>query len=267
MRIRRSVVVVTGASAGIGRATAVRLARKGARVWAVARSEGALEELAGAEPLVVPFVADITEDGERAALVEAVGPVDVLVNNAGIGISGLVEGTPHAQVRHLFELNVLALIDLTQRVLPGMLERRRGHVVNVASLASWASTPPLTVYSASKFAVHGFTQGLRREVRGRGVSVASVHPGPVSTAFATRAFKGDRPTEQFDDHRMVGVPADMVARAVERSIRLAGVPGYAEISVPRVFGLSRLAQVPVVSSLLDGAGLVTRRLGPRTPGN
>jgi short-subunit dehydrogenase len=265
MRVRRSAVVVTGASAGIGRAVAVRLARKGALVWAVARSEGALEELAGAEPNVVPFVADLASDADRAALVEAVGRVDVLVNNAGIGISGLVEGTPAEQVRHLFEVNVLGLIDLTQRVLPGMIERRHGHIVNMASAASWASTPPITVYSASKFAVLGFSQGLRRELRGRRVTVASIHPGPVATAFATRAFTGDRLTEQFDAYSMVGIPAAMVARAVERSIRLAGVPGYGEITVPRALGVVRLAQLPVVNSLLDVAGLMTRRVAAREP--
>ncbi|HVF74869.1 MAG TPA: SDR family NAD(P)-dependent oxidoreductase [Acidimicrobiales bacterium] len=265
MRLRRSVVVVTGASAGIGRAVAARLARKGALVWAVARSEGALEELAGAEPNVVPFVADLTSDADRAALVEAAGRVDILVNNAGIGISGLVADTPQEQVRQLFEINVLGLIDLTQRVLPGMLERRHGHIVNIASAASWAVFPPLTVYSASKFAVLGFTQGLRREMRGKRVTVASIHPGPVATAFGARAARGDRPTEELGHYSMPGVPAEFVARAVERSIRLAGVPGYAEISVPRALGISRLAQLPVVNLLLDVPGLMTRQVAAREP--
>ncbi|HEX9969419.1 MAG TPA: SDR family NAD(P)-dependent oxidoreductase, partial [Acidimicrobiales bacterium] len=83
MRLRRSVVVVTGASTGIGRSIAARLARKGGLVWAVARSERHLEELAGEHPNVVPFVADVSDDAQRAALIAAVGPVDILVNNAG----------------------------------------------------------------------------------------------------------------------------------------------------------------------------------------
>jgi short-subunit dehydrogenase len=260
MRLRRSVVVVTGASTGIGRSIASRLARKGALVWAVARSEGHLEELAGEQPNVVPFVADVTKDADRAALIGAVGPVDILVNNAGIGWHGLVEDMPPEQVRQLFEVNVLGLIDLTQRVLPGMLERRRGHIVNVASIGAWVSVPPVTVYCATKFAVQGFSEGLRREVRGRGVTVATVNPGPVSTSFARRAALGDRPTEDLGESHMPGVPAELVARAVQRSVSLAGIPGWSTIAVPRVAGLSRLGAVPGVQLTMDGASLVSRRL-------
>ena len=260
MHLRRSVVVVTGASTGIGRSIASRLARKGALVWAVARSEGHLEDLAGEQPNVVPFVADVSDDADRAALVGAVGPVDILVNNAGIGWHGLVEDMPPEQVRQLFEVNVLGLIDLTQRVLPGMLERRRGHICNVASIWSWVSVPPVTVYCATKFAVQGFSEGLRREVRGRGVTVATVNPGPVATSFARRAAMGDRPSEELGEGRMPGVPAEMVARAVQRSISLAGIPGWSTIAVPRIAGLSRLGAVPGVQLTMDGASLVSRRL-------
>ena len=263
VRIRDSVVVVTGASAGIGRETAALLAGRGARVWAVARSEGSLERLAGEHPNVVPFVADIAEERDRAALVEAVGLVDVLVNNAGIGWTGLIEDMNADDVRSLFETNVIGLIDLTQRMLPGMLERRHGHVCNVASLASWVSTPPISMYSATKFAVQGFSDGLRREVRGRGVSISTVNPGPVSTAFAKRALVGDRPTETLGDYGMPGVPALWVARAIARAIRMGGTPGWATISVPRLFGLSRLGAAPGAQLLVDGASVFTRRTGVR----
>lgn len=269
MRIRRSVIVVTGASIGIGRATALRLARRGALVWAVARSEEMLEELAGDEPNVVPFVADITKDAERAALIAATGPVDVLVNNAGIGWNGMVEDMPADVVRQVFDVNVLALIDLTQRVLPGMLERRRGHLCNISSLAAWVSVPPITVYCASKFAVQGFSEGLRREVRGRGVTVATVNPGPVSTMFGRRAARGDRPSQELGTPHMPGVPASFVARAVERSIVLAGIPGWTTISVPRLSGLARLGAVPGAQLTVDAGSLVTRRVAvpeQRSPG-
>jgi short-subunit dehydrogenase len=256
-------VIVTGASAGIGRETAALLAREGARVWAVARSEGALEELAGDHPNVVPFVGDITDDDTRAALVATTGRVDVLVNNAGIGWIGLVENTPAEEVRRLFETNVLALVDLTQRLLPGMLERRRGHVCNVASVASWVATPPITLYSSTKFAVQGFSDGLRREVRGRGVTVSTVNPGPVDTAFSKRAWVGDRPTEELGDYGMPGVPPQWVARAVARAVRMGGVPGWGTIAVPRVLGLARLGAVPGAQLLVDVGCLFTRRAGAR----
>lgn len=259
MRVRGLSVVVTGASSGIGRETAVLLARRGARVWAVARSADLLEELAATQPGITPLVADLTNDAERAALVAAAGTVDVLVNNAGIGWVGAVEGMPAARVRQLFELNVLALIDLTQRVVPGMLERRRGHVVNVASVASWVAMPPLTVYSATKFAVQGFSDGLRRELAGRAVSVATINPGPVATQFGPRAQVEDRATEELDGGVMIGVSPSMVARAVLRSVRRAGWPGYATVAVPRVLGLTRLGAVPGLRWMADAAALVSRR--------
>lgn len=259
MRIRTRSVVVTGASSGIGRETALAFARRGARVCAVARSADLLEELAASEPGITPLVADLTDDADRARVIDVVGEVDVLVNNAGIGWVGPVEEMPAAQVRQLFELNVLALIDLTQRVVPAMLERRRGHVVNVASVASWVALPPLTVYSATKFAVQGYSDGLRRELAGRGVSVATINPGPVATRFGPRAQVEDRATNELGDGLMSGVPPSLVARAVLRSVRRAGWPGYASIAVPRLLGFSRLGALPGLRWVVDAGALVSRR--------
>lgn len=262
MQIRDSVIVVTGASSGIGRETALHLARKGALVWAVARSEAALKELAGEADGITPFVADVSSDADRAALVSAVGVADVLVNNAGIGWTGLVETMPQDQVRKLFEINVLGLIDLTQRFLPSMLERRHGHIVNVASVGSWVATPPITVYSASKFAVQGFSEGLRRELNGRGVAVTTVNPGPVATRFGPRAGQDDAAVETttMGDESMLGVPVSMAAAAIVRSIQMGGMPGWATIAVPRVLGLSRLGAVPGLQLVVDAAALVARQL-------
>ena len=258
MQLRDLSVVVTGASSGIGRAAAVLLAGKGARVWAVARSEGPLDELAAGHPGITPVVADVAVDEDRAAVVEQAGAVDVLVNNAGIGWLGNVEDMPPEQVRKLFDINVLGLVDLTQRVLPGMLERGRGHVVNVASVASWIAVPPLTVYSATKFAVQGFSEGLRREVAGRGVAVTTVNPGPVATRFGHRARSEDPLTERMGAGLMPGVPVSLAARAVVRAIRMGGAPGYATISVPRVAGLARLAALPGARLVVDAGAALTR---------
>jgi len=263
MRIDDLTIMVTGASSGIGRETAVRLARRGARVVAVARSGDALKVLAASQPGIIPMVADLTDEAQRAALIDSAGPLDVLVNNAGIGWIGLVEDMAPADVRQLFELNVLALIDLTQRALPGMLERRRGVIVNVASAASWVSIPPLTVYSSTKFAVQGFSEGLRRELVGRGVSVATINPGPVDTRFAARALIENRPTDQMDDHKMPGVPVAWAARAVVRAIERRRVPGYATIAVPRAMGLARLGALPGLRYTTDAFALASRRFGLR----
>jgi short-subunit dehydrogenase len=262
VKIEGAVAVVTGASSGIGEETAVRLAKRGARVLAVARSEGFLRALADRQEGITPLAADLTDDDSRAGLIEAAGPIDILVNNAGLGWNGLVEDMPASAVRQLFEVNVLALIDLTQRALPGMLERRRGHVINVASVASWVAAPPLTVYSATKFAVQGFSEGLRRELLGRGVAVSTINPGPVATRFAAR-FSGDRPTDQLGDERMPGVPVSMVADEIVRAVQVNGVPPYDTVAVPRALSASRFASLPGASLVVDATSLITRRLGPR----
>ena len=260
MRVTGCSAVVTGASSGIGRETALLLAGKGARVRAVARSRSALEELAGHHGGIIPHVADLSDEAERAALVDQAGEVDVLVNNAGLGWTGLVEDMPAERVRTLFEVNVLALVDLTQRLLPGMLTRGRGHVVNMASVASWVATPPLTVYSATKFAVQGFSDGLRRETAGRGVVVTTVNPGPIATRFWAQARGGYRPSQELDDDdSKPGFPPSLVARAVVRAVRLGAVPGYQTIAVPRALGLARLGAVPGLRLLVDAGSLLSRQ--------
>jgi short-subunit dehydrogenase len=262
MRINQAVVMVTGASSGIGEETTIKLAQRGAQVWAVARSEGALGELAARQSGITPFVADVTDPAARESAIEAADPIDVLINNAGLGWSGLVEDMPAESVRQLFEVNVLALIDLTQRVLPGMLQRRRGHIVNMASVASWVSTPPLTMYSATKHAVQGFSEGLRRELLGRGVAVTTINPGPVATRFTARAER-DVPTDQMGDDRMPGVPASMVADEVVRAIEANGLPPYDVVPVPRTLAPSQFASLPGASVMLDAAAMMARQFVSR----
>ncbi|MBW3615956.1 MAG: SDR family NAD(P)-dependent oxidoreductase [Actinobacteria bacterium] len=257
MRVRDRLVLVTGASSGIGRATALRLARAGATVVAAARNAERLDTLAATHPNITAVTCDVTVEADRARLVDEAGPVDVLVNNAGVGWMGLVESMPAADVRALVETNVVALIDLTQRVLPGMIERGLGHVVNVASVASWVAFPPYTVYSATKWAVQGFTEGLRRELLGRGVTAGTVNPGPIATEFFARAAGATEPTGE----PIVGPGTSLVAGAVARSIRLRHVPGYQTISVPRPIGLARVLGLPVAARAVDVAALPSRLLG------
>ena len=262
MQLPDSRVLVTGASTGIGRVTALRLAAKGARVWVAARNEQRLKSLASEQPSIVPVAADVTNETDRAALVEACEPVDVLVNNAGLGWKGLVEDMEPAQVRELFEINVLALIDLTQRVLPGMLERGRGHIVNVGSIAGYVAAPGETVYCATKFAVEGFTDGLRRELAGRGVDVTLIAPGPIKTEFMARIRTGE-PADK-PGALDYGLPPESVAKAIVRALTRRA-PGYKTITVPRIGGFSRLGAAPGIARATDLAtrGRVRKALAER----
>lgn len=250
---------------GIGAITAQALASRGVKVWAVARSQEKLAEVAGGSNFIHPLVADLTDDADRARIAEACGEVDILVNNAGLGTFGLIESMPASDVRHLFELNVMALIDLTQRLLPGMLERRRGHICNVGSSISYLSGPPLSVYAATKFAVAGFTDGLRREVTGRGVRTSLIQPGPVKTAFWDRAIGGDR--DGVSSESGAGVPPTWVSTAIVRAIRFDRVPGYATVAVPRPLGLGRVLDVPGISLGIDAFAAITSKVTGKPVGS
>ncbi len=217
------VVLITGASSGIGAATARLLARQGMRVVLTARRQDRLEALAreiereGGAALAIP--ADLSDPSAREALVDQVeacwGPVEVLINNAGFGYYATVEDTPWEVVRRMFEVNILAMIHLTQRVVPGMRRLGRGHILNIASVAGYISTPPLTVYSATKFAVVGFSEGLRRELEPHGIHVTVISPGPVRTEFG-RAASG---LEVDPGEVPGGLAPEAIARAIARALR------------------------------------------------
>ncbi|MDQ1635982.1 MAG: hypothetical protein QOJ32_2791 [Frankiaceae bacterium] len=248
------VIIVTGATSGIGRATAERLLRHGAVVVGCARDEQRLTHVAAEVPGLEPQRCDVTSSKDRAALIDGVlarhGRIDALVNNAGVGWEGLVEEMETGDVEKLVNTNVTALIDLTRLVLPHMLERGDGHIVMTSSSAGWFSFPPLTVYSATKFAVEGFVEGLRREVSRRGIVVSTVNPGPVATEWLARS-QGLQPAEHDSEvRRNPGVPPEWVATAIERSLRR---PYSRTAGVPRVMGLARLLQVQPLRMAADVA--------------
>lgn len=265
MALRRSVagrvVVITGGTAGIGRATALRLARSGATVVACARGDDALARLASRAPTIVTRRCDVADDADRERLVEQTlaeqGRIDVLINNVGIGWAGRVEDMSVDQIRRLVETNVVATIDLTRRALPHLLDRGDGDVVLVASGASWFAAPPLTVYSATKYAVAGFAEGLRREVSARGVRVHSIHPALVRTEFTARAA-GTEPGEVAQPPALgPGFPPEWVAAAIERSLTQ---PWRRAVAVPRLLGATRVVKLPPLQHVVD---LVVARNGDR----
>jgi NAD(P)-dependent dehydrogenase (short-subunit alcohol dehydrogenase family) len=191
------VVIVTGASSGIGAATARRLARAGAKVVISARRPDRLDALAreldpaGASVLAV--AGDVTSEADREKLVAATlqrfGRIDALVNNAGYGMRGPVEMVPVGLIRKNYETNIFSLIALTQLVLPAMRERGSGCIVNIGSVAGKIARPLSSIYDSTKHALEAITDGLRGELKPFGVRVTLIRPGFILTEFVEAADK------------------------------------------------------------------------------
>ncbi len=227
-----SVALVTGASAGIGRAFAVALAARGHDLVLVARDGARLEEL-GAELTAANGVAVdvlaadlLTDDGVTAVsarLADVDHPVDLLVNNAGFGTYGRFAELDVSREVEEVELNVVALLRLTHAALGAMERRRAGAILNVASLAAYQPNPISATYGATKAFVHSFTHAVREEARGTGVTVMLVCPGYTHTEFHDRAGLGKSEMPEF-----VWQSPDVVATAALRDLdrgRSVSIPG------------------------------------------
>ena len=209
--------IVTGASSGIGEQFAEILSRRGYQVVLVARSADRLEELAGRlGPQAHPLPADLSDRAARAGLpdrVAALGLVpDILVNNAGLSTLGRVAKSVPEQEVNLVEVDVAAVVDLCSRFLPGMVDRNRGAVLNVASVAGFGPLPGQAAYGAAKAFVLSYTHSLRGELRGTGVSATALCPGPVDTGFGEAAGFSKEEAESALP-RVMWVPVEKVAEA------------------------------------------------------
>ncbi|HVS67999.1 MAG TPA: SDR family NAD(P)-dependent oxidoreductase [Mycobacteriales bacterium] len=228
MKLAGSVVVVTGASRGIGAAVARLAAAKGARLALLARNETELNELAASlatESLVVPV--DVTRKADLIGALrrvrEALGPIDVLVNNAGIGAYGPFTAGGADQLEHLWPINVAAVAHGMAEVLPDMQARGKGVIVNMTSIAGRIGAPGEAAYCASKFAVIGLSETVRAEVHDSGVRICLINPGPVATDF------GEARGHPYDRSFPRPASAEHVAKRTIRSIERE-IP---EIFIPR----------------------------------
>lgn len=248
MKPEGTVWLVTGASRGIGRATAFAAAAAGARVGLVARSATDLEDvLAQISGRGVAVAADVTDRASTAAAVasieSALGPVDVLVNNAGIGSWGLLADVNVDEAERVMAVSYFGTLHATKAVLPGMLERRHGHIVNIGSIAGRVGAPFESVYSAAKFAVSGLTEALAVECAPFDVGVSLISPGPVATDFfRTRGTGYQRSFPR-------PVQPERVARAVLSAVE-RGVP---ERTIPRWLRGPQLLQALTRRGFFAGA--------------
>lgn len=228
MDVRNRVVMVTGASSGIGEATARQFGREGAKLVLAARRLDRLEAIAreirstglGAETLVVQADLSRLEDVQFliSQTLDAFGRIDVLVNNAGMGHLDWLENLdPKEDIEAQFDINVLGVVQTTRQVLPAMIKQRSGHIINMCSIAGLIATPTYTIYAASKYAVHGFSEALRREVKPWGIDVSMLYPGGVTTGFGQH--KGHRRKTRITTPDFLLLGPDEVANAVLRLVR------------------------------------------------
>jgi short-subunit dehydrogenase len=215
MQLAGAVVLVTGASAGIGQAAAAKFAAKGARVLVHGRDPQRTYQVAteiGGRALIADLASAVERERLAADALEAFGHVDVLVNNAGFGYLGPVSDMAVDVIRRLIEVDLLAAIELTRGLLPGMIGRRRGAICFVTSIAGRTGVAGEAVYSATKAGLDTFADSLRIETAGSGVNVSVVVPGVVDTGFfETRGtpYMRSRPRP---------IPAQTVADAVVRAV-------------------------------------------------
>jgi short-subunit dehydrogenase len=223
-QIEGARVLITGASQGIGRALAVAAARRGARVLAAARSAALLEELAqevrGAGKSLETATADVTSADDRRRMADAAvshfGGLDVLVNNAGIGATGHFAEAAPERLRKIMEVNFFGLTETTRVCLPLLRQGNRPAVLNISSIAGKRGIPARSDYSASKFAVQGFSEALRAEVAKDGIDVLVVCPGLTQTNFSQNMLE-QKALLQMDHLR--GMTSEAVALACLKALQ------------------------------------------------
>jgi NAD(P)-dependent dehydrogenase (short-subunit alcohol dehydrogenase family) len=228
------VALVTGGSSGIGESTARALLAKGFTVYAVARRVDRMADLADAG--IHTFAMDVTDDASMVAGIERIiaeqGRIDVLVNNAGYGSYGAVEDVPIEEARHQFEVNVFGLARLVQLVTPHMRARTSGRIINISSVGGKFYEPFGAWYHATKFAVEGFSDSLRLELRPFGIRVVLIEPGPIltewneiardsllersgDTAYASYARQAHGVMERFDEPPRASTPDEVADKIVK----------------------------------------------------
>jgi short-subunit dehydrogenase len=253
MRIRDRVVLITGASEGIGAACVEVLRRRGALVSLVARSKAKLQAIGGPDSLIT--AGDLREADVRHVAVERTiahfGRIDILINNAGVGVYEPANTMPMEHVRAMWELNFFAPLELAQLAIRDMKTRGEGMIVNVSSIAGKVTLPWFTMYSASKYALNSLTEGLRMELKGSGIHTIAVCPGYVRTRFQQNVIAGTPPPLEGLRARWA-ITAEKVAqeivRGIERDARTVLTPrsGWLCVAGARLFPRlieSRLAAI------------------------
>jgi len=198
-------LLITGVSSGFGRALAQEALAAGHKVVGTVRSQQALRDFASLSSTAAwGRLLDVTDfdaiDDVVADIEATIGPIDVLVNNAGYGHEGIMEESPLAEMRQQFDVNVFGAVAMMKAVLPAMRARRRGHIVNITSMGGFITMPGITYYCGSKFALEGISEALGKEVAPFGIAVTAVAPGSFRTDWAGRSMtRTPRSIADYDD--------------------------------------------------------------------
>lgn len=254
MSLKDKIVVITGASSGIGKATAIEFAKKGAKLAIIARRKDKLEDLQkslaqfSTEVLVCPCDVSDKESVKKMsdAVLEKFGKIDILVNNAGFAIYGTVANLTIEEIESQMQTNYFGMVYCTKNFFPTLQKQNSGHIVNVASVAASFGLPGITPYCASKFAMLGFSEGLKHELKGTKVGVTVVSPIMVRTDFF------DHPS--FDMMPKYS-PTSLDPKTVASAIIRASESSRLEIIVPNIvrIGVWLKHTVPFVINPIMGA--------------
>ncbi|MGN3960848.1 oxidoreductase [Burkholderia gladioli] len=253
------ILLITGVSSGFGRALAREALAAGHTVVGTVRSDEARRDFESlSSGAAVARVLDVTDfdaiDGVVAEIEAQVGPIDVLVNNAGYGHEGVMEESPLSDLRRQFDVNVFGAVAMMKAVLPFMRERRHGHIVNITSMGGYITMPGITYYCGSKFALEGISEALGKEVRALGIAVTAVAPGSFRTDWAGRSMA--RTPRSIADYDAIFDPIRQARE--EKSGKQLGDP----VKAARAMLVAIDAEQPPAHLLLgsDALGLVRSKL-------
>ena len=223
----QKVVIITGASSGIGKACALEFSKKGAKIVLAARSEAPLREVRetiiqnGGEAVIIPTDVRVESDCELLIqkTIELYGKIDILINNAGISQRSAAKDTQFEVDKKIMEVNFLGAVALTKAVLPSMLGRQKGQIVAISSVMGKLGTPRRSAYAASKHALHGYFDSLRAELHSEGIKVTIICPGYVHTNVTINALTADgSPNKKMAEATRKGLAPDVFAEKALRAI-------------------------------------------------
>ncbi|WP_208329629.1 oxidoreductase [Streptomyces bluensis] len=255
MSTHRPVALVTGASSGIGKAAALALVEAGFDVVGTSRDTSRLTSLDGVSFLDLDVASDASVVAVVQQVIDRFGRIDVLVNNAGMGLMGAAEENSVAQAQVVFDVNVFGVMRMVKAVLPHMRARGRGRIINLSSVVGFLPSPYMAVYSASKHAIEGYSESLDHEVREHGVRALVVQPAYTNTGFEANSPRPDTPLEVYADQR----------RAFDRMMETAIKGGDDPAIVAKVIVAAATDPKPKLrytAGLLAGRASTLRRLAP-----